>query len=258
MLLLLHGGKKMKKVYDKNPLAFALIWIGIYCAVQSLGNMISSKIGIYESANAVLAAAQTVFLLLWLHKYDLWKAFGLNKPTQSGKRMLFYIPLILICTRDLWNGFSMKPKPAGLCVHIILMICVGFLEELIFRGFLFEAMAKDGMKSAVLVSSLTFGLGHIINLFNGRGMDRTQVLIQIVLAAAMGFLFVMVYLRSGSIIPCMAAHAFINISTAFSDRHDPAVQTDLLLHGLMLVIIFVYLLILSKTAPITGDRAPRG
>ena len=112
----------MKKQYDKNPLVFALIWIGIYCAVQSLGNMISDRIGIYESANAVLAEAQTVFLLLWLHKYDLMKAFGLNKPTQSGKRMLFYIPLILVCTRNLWNGWSMNLKPAELCFHIVLML----------------------------------------------------------------------------------------------------------------------------------------
>ena len=108
----------MKKTYDKNPLTFALIWVGIYCVVQSLGNMISSKIGIYESANAVLAAVQTVFLLLWLHKYDLMKAFGLNKPTQSGKRMLFYIPLVLICSRNLWNGFHMNLEPAELCLNI--------------------------------------------------------------------------------------------------------------------------------------------
>ena len=247
----------MKKTYDKNPLTFALIWIGIYCVVQSLGNMISAEIGIYESANAVFSAAQTVFLLLWLHKYDLMKAFGLNKPTQSGKRMLFYIPLILICTRDLWNGFRMNLKPTELCFHIVLMICVGFMEELIFRGFLFEAMAKDNMKSAIAVSSITFGLGHILNLFNGRGMDFSAVFIQIVMAVAMGFLFVMVYLRSGSIIPCMAAHAFINISSAFSNESGLSLNTVLLQHGLMLVIILGYLLILSKTAPVQRENFER-
>ncbi|MGI5977019.1 MAG: CPBP family intramembrane glutamic endopeptidase [Candidatus Limivicinus sp.] len=240
----------MKKTYDKNPLMFALIWIGVYCVLQSLGNMISSKIGINKSANAVLAAAQTVFLLLWLHKYGLMKAFGLNKPTQSGKRMLFYIPLVLICTRNLWNGCSMNLEAAELCFHIILMICVGFLEELIFRGFLFEAMAKDNMKSAVLVSSITFGLGHIINLFNGSGMGAAEVLLQIVMAVAMGFLLVMVYLRSGSLIPCMAAHALINISSAFSNNSSLTMKTTLLQHGLMLAIIIAYLLILSKTAPL--------
>ena len=240
----------MKKTYDKNPMTFALIWISIYCVLQSLGNIISNKIGVYESANAVLAAAQTVFLLLWLRKYDLMKAFGLNKPTQSGKRMLFYIPLVLICTRNLWNGCSINLKPAELCFHIVLMFCVGFLEELIFRGFLFEAMAKDNMKYAVLVSSITFGIGHILNLFNGRGMDFTEVLIQVVMAVAMGFLLVMVYLRSGSLIPCITSHALINISSAFSNNSGLTLKITLLEHGLMLAVIIAYLLVLSRTAPI--------
>ena len=245
----------MKKIYDKNPLNFALIWIGIYCAVESLGNVISSKIGIHESANAVLTAVLVIFLLFWLHKYDLLKAFGMMKPTQPPTRMLFYLPLVLISTRDLWSGFRMNLTPVSLCFHILLMIGVGFMEELIFRGFLFEAMAKDNLKSAIVVSSVTFGLGHIVNLFNGRGMDLTAVIIQIVIAVVIGFLMVMVYLRSGSIIPCMITHAVVNISSAFLNKQDTSLQTELLLHGLMFVIIIAYLIILSKTAPIQRKSA---
>ena len=51
------------------------------------------------------------------------------------------------------------------------MLCVGFWEEVIFRGLLFQAIAKDNIKSAVIISCVTFGIGHIINLFNGSGMD---------------------------------------------------------------------------------------
>ena len=143
----------------------------------------------------------------------------------------------------------MNFKPSELCFHIILMICVGFLEELIFRGFLFEAMAKDNMKSAIAVSSITFGIGHIINLFNGHGMNFTEVIIQIVMAVAMGFLLVMVYLRSGSIIPCMVTHAAFNITGAFSNEQNLPMQTELLQDGLLIVIIIAYLLVLLKTAP---------
>ena len=240
----------MKKLYDKNPLAFALIWIGIYCAVQSLGNLISDRIGIHESANAVLALIQTVFMICWLRRYRLMKSFGLNKPVQSAKRMLYYLPLVLICTRNLWNGAVVNLAPAALCFHVVLMCCVGFLEELIFRGFLFEAMAKSSLKAAILVSSLTFGAGHIVNLFNGSGMDVTEVLIQIVMAVAMGFLFVMIYLRSGSLIPCMAAHAAVNISSAFMNKEGLTLQRTLIQHGIMLAVILIYLLILSGTAPV--------
>ena len=64
------------------------------------------------------------------------------------------------------------------------MLCVGFLEEVIFRGLLFQAIAKDNIKSAVIISSVTFGIGHIINLFNGSGMDLVNNLCQIVFAFA--------------------------------------------------------------------------
>ena len=64
------------------------------------------------------------------------------------------------------------------------MLCVGFLEETIFRGLPFTAIAKDNIKSAAIISSVTFGIGHIINLFNGSGMDLVNNLCRIVFAVA--------------------------------------------------------------------------
>lgn len=59
------------------------------------------------------------------------------------------------------------------------MLCVGFSEEAIST-----AIAKDNIKSAVIISSVTFGIGHIINLFNGSGMDLVSNLCRIVFAVA--------------------------------------------------------------------------
>ena len=64
--------------------------------------------------------------------------------------------------------------------HIILMLCVGFIEEVIFRGFLFKAIAKDNVKTAIIISSVTFGVGHLVNLVNGSGMELVANLFQIV------------------------------------------------------------------------------
>ena len=60
------------------------------------------------------------------------------------------------------------------------MLCVGFFEEVIFRGLLFQALAKENIETAVSVSSVTFGLGHILNLLNGSGMGLIANLCQIV------------------------------------------------------------------------------
>ncbi len=238
----------MYKLYRKSPENFAFIWIGIYCLVQSLANGISAKIGTPKSANAVLALIQSIYMLWWLHKNGLMKEFQLNKPTQNSKIMIFYLPLLLVSTSNLWLGIRMNLTPAELGFHILLMLSVGFLEELIFRGFLFEALRKKSLKTAVVVSSLTFGVGHIINLFNGSGMSFEAVLLQVVFAVSVGFLFVMVYLRSGSLIPCILSHQAINILSAFAN-HQAAERCRLVGNLIEIAIIFLYLLVIIKAEP---------
>ena len=239
----------MKKLLEKNPQGFALTWIGIYVVGQNLAMMLNKPLGIPRLGEALMTLLESLFLLWWLQKNGLMKAFGLNRPKTSGKQMLYYLPLILLCTSNLWLGITCNLSPAGLAIHILLMLCVGFLEELIFRGFLFEALAKDNLKTAVVVSSLTFGIGHIVNLFNGSGMAFTDNLLQIVFAVAVGFLFVMVYLKSGSLIPCILAHEAINISSAFANRPAMTGKARMVIGITELVIIGVYSVYLLKKVP---------
>lgn len=242
----------MYNLYRKNPENFAFAWIGIYCLVQSLANGISAKIGISQSANAVLALIQSAYMLWWLHKNDLMRDFYLNKPAGNAKNMLYYLPLLLISTSNLWLGVRMNLTPAELGFHILLMLSVGFLEELIFRGFLFKALRKKNLKTAVIVSSLTFGVGHIINFFNGSGMSFKAVLLQIVLAVLIGFLYVMVYLRSGSLIPCILSHQTINILSAFAN-HQASERCWLIANLTEITVILLYLLAIIKAGPPEND-----
>ncbi len=43
--------KWFDNLYEKNELYFALVWIGIYCAANSLANPVSEAIGIGSSAS---------------------------------------------------------------------------------------------------------------------------------------------------------------------------------------------------------------
>ena len=81
------------------------------------------------------------------------------------------------------------------------MINVGFIEEILFRGFLFEAIEKESVKKAIIISTLTFGIGHIVNLFNGQ--DTLNTIIQIIYALSLGYLFVMIFYKSNSLVPCI-------------------------------------------------------
>lgn len=88
------------------------------------------------------------------------------------------------------------------------MINVGFIEEVIFRVFLFKMMAKENVKRAMIVSALTFGIGYIVNLLNGA--EFVSTIMQVCYAVCLGYLFVVIFYKSKFLIPCIVIHGVIN------------------------------------------------
>lgn len=208
----------MKKLYEKSELTFAIIWIVAYCVLLSVGDNISDSIGIEKAVTLPIAAALSLILFIYIKKNSLMMKYGYCKSTVSNRRMLFYIPLILLLTVNLWYGVSMNLTVVETVFYIFTMMYVGFLEETIFRGLLFNAMAKDGVRSAIIVSSVTFGIGHIINLINGSGAELIPNLLQIIYAIATGFMLVMIYYKSKSLVACIAFHGIFNSLSVFSNE----------------------------------------
>ncbi len=239
----------MKKLYEKNEQAFAIVWIVVYCVLLSLAYPLNEKIGIEYSANAIFCILQTIILFAFIRKNRLQERYGLCKSPVPAHRFLYYVPLIIIATESLWNGVAVNYSLLETFCRIASMLCVGFLEEVIFRGFLFVSIAKENVKSAIIISSVTFGIGHLINLFNGSGMDLAANLCQICFAIAIGFLLVTIFYRGGSLFPCIIAHSAINTLSIFGNKTDITIEKHII-HVLVLVFITVaYNLVLTKTLP---------
>lgn len=239
----------MKKLYEKNELTFAIVWIVIYCVLQSLANPLNKLIGIEYSASAAFCVLQTAILLTFILKNHLQKRYGLRKSPVPAWRFLFYVPLLILASGNLWNGVAVNYTPVETICRIVCMLCVGFLEEVIFRGLLFMAIAKEKVRSAIIISSLTFGIGHIINLFNGSGMDLINNLCQIVFAIAVGFLLVTIFYRGGSLIPCILVHSAINTLSTFANEAGFTMAMQLRHIAVLIVITVAYTLILTRTLP---------
>ena len=239
----------MKKLYEKNGLTFAIVWIVVYCVLQSLANPLNEMIGVAYAASAAFCVLQTVVLFAFIRKNNLQKRYGLCKPHVPARQFLYYVPLLILASGNLWNGFAINYSPAEMACRIVCMLCVGFLEEVIFRGLLFKAIAKDNIKSAVVISSVTFGIGHIINLFNGSGMDVVGNLCQIVFAIAVGFLLVTIFDRGGSLLPCILVHSAINTLGTFANDANLTTEMHLLHLAALIVITVAYTLVLTRTLP---------
>ncbi len=236
----------MNKLNVKISVGFAIIWILTYVVGSSLADYISDTVGYPKLFTAVFHVLFVVAIIIYLIKNSLTTQLGLCLPKASPAKFLYYVPLLVIMSCNLWTGLDVNEGVGYSVFYVISMLCVGFAEEMIFRGFLFRAMAENNVKSAVIVSALTFGIGHLINLFNGSGMNPISNLCQVVYAVAFGFLCITIYYRSGSLLPCIIAHSTVNAMSVFACQ-PKTVWVDIVTGAILAVLSILYCLILNRT-----------
>lgn len=244
----------MRKIYEKSELYFALLWIGIYVVLMSVADSVSEMIGVAKIVTVPVCIGLVLAMYLWIRGNELKEKYGLCPFEGSAKQYLFFIPLVLLASINLWWGVRLNYTPVETALYVVSMLCVGFLEEVIFRGFLFKALCRTNVKQAVVISSVTFGIGHIVNLLNGR--DIPETVMQICYAVAIGFLFTILFLRGKSLWPCILTHSAINSLSAFAnDSGAPKWHTIAGSAFLCLVSLAyaVYILCTTKKGPILDE-----
>ncbi len=225
----------LKQLYDKSRLGFAILWIVLYCVLMSAGDSLSAMAGIEKAVTLPIGLLTSAVLFCFLKKHRLMAEYGLCRAKTAPSSMLYYLPAVLMLTANLWYGISVRIGVVKTVLYILSMFCVGFLEEVIFRGLLYRAMAADNPRSAVIVSSLTFGIGHIVNLFNGSGTEVFVTLLQVFYAAAAGFMFVMMYRKTDSLIGCIVIHGVFNAISVFAN--EPSGMVPQVVSCLLLMLI---------------------
>jgi membrane protease YdiL (CAAX protease family) len=238
----------MEKLHTLNELGFSLLWIAAYIFLYSAADALSAEIGVLKIVTLPVAVFLTLVMLAYIRGRNLWSYYGLAQPKDVSPRvLLYYIPFIVLASANLWNGIALRSSALEILLFVATMACVGFMEEVLFRGLLFRALAKRRLRTAILVSSLTFGLGHIVNLFNGAAILPT--LLQILYATSIGYLFTVFFVKTQSLIPCMITHATINALSLFAVEGGPARQ---ILFAILLTILSLayarYLSVALKTA----------
>ena len=216
----------MKKLYEKNELTFALVWIGLYVAVMNIAlqfcggfDDLASKTVQQVLVPVICICVLAVVSTAWIIRNGLSGKYGLCCFKGNRQQFLYFIPLIIMSCVNLINGLGLTAPLAVTLLMMVNLAVAGYVEEIIFRGFLFRAMAKDNLRPAILVSAITFGAGHIVNLANTA--DTLGVLLQVCYAIVIGFLYTIVVYKGGSLWPCIASHMFVNGSSAFALEQGP-------------------------------------
>ena len=211
----------MKKLYEKSQIGFALVWIGLYVVVMNIAMQIcggfddlAAKTVPQMLVPVLCITALALAATVWVEKNGLAKTFGLCAFRGNLRQYLWFLPLIVMSCINLKNGLALS-APLSICLLMMVNTAVaGYVEELIFRGFLFRAMEKDNLRTAIIVSAITFGAGHIVNVLNTA--DILGVLLQVCYAITIGFLYTVIVYKGGSLWPCIASHMFVNGSSVFA------------------------------------------
>ena len=242
----------MNKLHQKNPILFAALWIVIYVVSLSLADNASVLLGPAKSATLPVSLLLAVLLYAWIRRHRLEEFYGLCPSSVPASRLLWYFPLGMLASVNLWLGIVMNYSVPETLLYTGSMLCVGFLEEVIFRGLLFKAMLPVGLKPAVIVSSLTFGMGHLVNLINGSEAELFASLLQVVYAVAAGFLFTILFLRTGSIRACILTHGVLNALGAFANEAARTTGRDIFSAAALTLIALGYAVYILK---VTESRA---
>lgn len=225
----------MKKFFEKNEILFSIFLIVLYVIPTSI---FKSK---FESTDFILTIwllILSLFIILFIIKNKLGEYYGLNL-WPNNKKFLYFFPLIIIISSNLWNGININNTKIELVCFSISMLLIGFIEEIIFRGFLFKSLEKENLNRAIIISSITFGIGHIVNLFTGAALLET--LLQICYSMSIGFLFVAIFYKGKSLWPCIVTHGLVNAFSIYNINNNLSLYITPIILTIIPLVYFMYI-----------------
>jgi membrane protease YdiL (CAAX protease family) len=238
----------LKSFAENHPYIFSLLIAVIIIVVYVLAGAIIDVLGmpevvLYLISNSLLAVMSAI--VLW--RMGWWRAIGFRKPQRLRTMWLFLVPLLPVL--DNLRGGIAVIAVSDVAVFFTIALLVGFVEESLFRGLMLRSLALCGVWRAAILTSILFGLLHGLHIL--RGSNPQVVFVQMGYAAAIGFTYAALVLRTGMIWPLMLIH-FLTDFTGFIvlNRIMPNQNTGLgLIFGGAYILVFVGygVLILART-----------
>jgi len=240
----------MSKLMESRPVMHAILWIVLYIVLVNVGDALSETTGIPYMTGALLLFLSAV-LLTYLWKNQRLRYYGFCKVSgQDIRRVLLYLPLIVLALIQLFVGVPETMPVPDVLNAFVLMTGTGFIEEVVFRGFLYQSIAqRRGVVAAILISGVTFGLGHIVNLL--RGYTSVMQTEQIITAVVIGIALAMLVAITRSIVPGILFHIAFNVIGTVTDTSGDA-QTYAFIA--ILTVSALYAIYLIRFVPKPGKK----
>jgi hypothetical protein len=170
-------------------------------------------------------------------------SIGFCKPEKnSSKKLLYYIPMLVVALLAWVLGIDFDKGRGFILAYLFFTLSVGFAEEIYFRGIICNMWIEESEKKAIILSSVLFGICHLMNVLGGASLIQT--IVQICFAFVYGVAVALIFMIGKSILPCILLHAFHNFCSFIS--REGSMQINVILGVIQFIIIIVYIAVIIR------------
>lgn len=183
----------------------------------------------------------TIGIFLYLLFTKKWNNYFFDKKVELTKtNILLYSPLLIVLLIILFGSKGLNTTSITDLAYMFIMqfFVVAFIEETFFRGFMLKMLLTKGIKKAVLISSLLFGITHSLQLLGGQSLEET--ILQIIYAFLVGLVLSLLIINKQSIIMTITFHGFNNFFNFMGKDESPMLLNYIIIAILLLHAIFLW------------------
>ncbi|WP_235026753.1 CPBP family intramembrane glutamic endopeptidase [Dietzia lutea] len=202
----------MRRLYARDPLRHFLVWLALYLGIDIIALNLESALDLPgHTVVAIPLAMLAVVITIYLVRSGVGRDIGLGvRPAVSLPRLWFYLPLVVLVALPLSTGVRADLTVLLIVAMVVHYVASGYLEEVLFRGLLLTHLLREWpATSAILLSALTFGLGHATSMLADQ--SGADTIWQVINPTVVGLLFTLVVVATGSLTAVIVAHVFYNI-----------------------------------------------
>jgi membrane protease YdiL (CAAX protease family) len=204
-----HHGQAGEALSARHPYEF-VAWLLLLFIVVNVG---------LGSLSGLLPYPVLAICAIWLiTKKRWWRVTGFTYPKGSGRSLLLFVPVFVPL---LWwpflaplVGYGTLKVPSAVALYAVLMLLVGFVEEVYFRGLMLQPLRSQGAWHAVIITSVLFGVAHSLKALYGQSIVYTML--QVGYAIGLGLAFAALVLVTRLIWPLILAHGLINFTATLN------------------------------------------
>lgn len=193
-----------------------LIFVVIFLELFDFSFLGAEKdVAMMTSSISRISAGLIFMILLYALQYK--EIFQFKNTLKS---LIIMIPALIIAINNFpiiafFDGRATLTDPMyRIFLFLIECLSVGFFEEILFRGIILLVLIqklehrKNGTMYAILISSIFFGMLHLLNLFQGASIS--DVMLQVGYSFLVGVMWAVMYLRTHHLWLTMLMHALYN------------------------------------------------